>query len=86
MRTLAQLVYSLDKPDTLRPALRTLGQRHVGYGVQAAHYDEVGAALLWTLEQGLGESFTPAAREAWAAAYGLAAEAMLEGASQTALS
>jgi hypothetical protein len=41
---------------------------------------EVGAALLWTLEQGLGEAFTPEAREAWAAAYGLLATTMQDAA------
>jgi protoheme ferro-lyase len=29
-----------------------------GYGVIDAHYAPVGAALLWTLEQGLGPAFT----------------------------
>jgi nitric oxide dioxygenase len=27
--------------------------------VKAEHFAPVGAALLWTLEQGLGEAFTP---------------------------
>jgi hemoglobin-like flavoprotein len=44
--------------------------------VTEGHYDTVGAALLWTLEQGLGSSFTPEVRAAWASAYGLVAGAM----------
>ena len=30
-----------------------------------AHYDSVGAALLWTLEQGLGKAWTPEVAAAW---------------------
>jgi nitric oxide dioxygenase len=44
--------------------------------VEDRHYDLVGAALLWTLEQGLGDAFTPSAREAWAAAYAAVATIM----------
>ncbi|HEY1091940.1 MAG TPA: globin domain-containing protein [Burkholderiaceae bacterium] len=58
-------VSHLDDFSGLMPLLRALGQRHAGYGVEEAHYDSVGAALLLTLEEGLGEAFTPAAREAW---------------------
>jgi len=62
-------VRGLDKVDELLPAKRALGKRHVGYGVQDHHYDTVGAALLWTLEQGLGEAFTEEARESWTETY-----------------
>lgn len=62
--------------DTLVPVLQQLGQRHLGYGVQAAHYDTVGAALLKTLEQGLGSSCTPDTRAAWTAVYGVMADVM----------
>ena len=60
------------------PALGALGQRHVGYGVHPMHYDTVGAALLWTLEQGLGPKFTPETRAAWAEAYEVLASVMKE--------
>jgi hemoglobin-like flavoprotein len=46
--------------------------------VQAEHYATVGAALLKTLEQGLGDDFTPPVREAWAAVYGLVADVMIQ--------
>jgi hemoglobin-like flavoprotein len=61
-----------------------MGARHAGYGVRAEHYQTVGAALLWTLEQGLGAKFTPAVREAWAATYELLAEVMQLGAADAA--
>ena len=69
MQMLAVAVAALDRLDTLRPALEALGRRHVGYGVEDRHYGLVGAALLWTLEQGLGDEYTASVRDAWTAAY-----------------
>ncbi|MBY0339033.1 MAG: hypothetical protein K2X11_20640 [Acetobacteraceae bacterium] len=80
MQALGFVVGSLNKPEALMPAARDLAIRHVGYGVRPAHYGSVGAALLWTLGQGLGTAFTPAVREAWATAYGGLAGAMIEAA------
>ncbi len=80
MQTLTVVVKTLDRVEDLLPAVEALGRRHAGYGVREAHYATVGAALLWTLEQGLGEAFTPAVREAWAAAYGTLASVMIEAA------
>src|SRR5690606_29882956 len=79
MTTLGFAVGSLNRPDTLLPAVRQLGKRHAGYGVKDEHFATVGAALLWTLEQGLGEAWTPEAAEAWTAVYGVVATAMKEG-------
>jgi hemoglobin-like flavoprotein len=42
----------------------------VDYGVKPAPYDSVGAALLWTLEQGLGSKFTDELKAAWTTACG----------------
>jgi hemoglobin-like flavoprotein len=79
MRMIAVAVNGLDRLDAIVPALKALGLRHAGYGVVDAHYETVGEALLWTLEQRLGESFTPDMAEAWSAAYGLLAQAMQSG-------
>src|SRR5215510_16414393 len=51
---LATAVNNLHQLDAILPTVRDLGARHRGYGVTAEHYTPVGAALLWTLEQGLG--------------------------------
>ena len=76
--TLQFAVFSLSRLDHLLPAVRTLGERHAGCGVTAAHYDTVGQALLWTLEQGLGAVFTPDVKAAWAETYLLLAGVMQE--------
>jgi hemoglobin-like flavoprotein len=79
-RMLAQaitiVVKSLDRPEAIKPAVEALGRRHVGYGVTDAHYDTVGSALIWTLEQGLGAAFTPELRGAWVQTYTALASVM----------
>ena len=69
MQMLGAAVGMLDRPQSLIPALESLGRRHSGYGVRDEHYATVGEALLWTLERGLGPVFTDEAREAWTALY-----------------
>jgi hemoglobin-like flavoprotein len=76
MQTLAVAVAALDRLETLRPALEGLGRRHVEYGVEDHHYELVGAALLWTLEQGLGNEYTDSVHDAWTTAYGTLAAIM----------
>ena len=80
MQTLAVVVKSLDKLDTIVPAVQALGRRHAGYGVREEHYDTVGAALLWTLDQGLGEAFDDETADAWATAYTTLAGVMIAAA------
>lgn len=62
-------VRGLDHPHVLGPALRDLGQRHVRYGASENDYGTVAVSLLWTLEQGLADSFDADARRAWTEAY-----------------
>lgn len=80
MVMLDSAVKGLNDLDALVPVVRQLGARHARYGVRAQHYDTVGSALLWTLEQGLDERFTPAVGEAWATVYELLASVMQMGA------
>jgi methyl-accepting chemotaxis protein len=80
MQMLDAAVSKLDDLDTLVPVLQELAKRHVGYGVQEEHYATVGSALLKTLEQGLGEEFTPPVREAWGAVYATISDVMIEAA------
>lgn len=77
---LATAVTNLHQVEAILPAVQSLGKRHVAYGVTAQHYEPVGAALLWTLEQGLGSDFTPPVKAAWTEAYTTLACAMQEAA------
>lgn len=80
MTMLSAAVAGLSNLDKLVPVLQDLGKRHTNYQVEPGHYDTVGAALLDTLEAGLGEAFTPEVKEAWAATYGVMATVMKEAA------
>ena len=85
MQMLTAAVKGLDRLDQLVPVVQTLGRRHATYGVNDAHYDTVGEALLWTLQKGLGPAFTPETREAWTTVYGLLATTMKEAAREAAV-
>lgn len=76
MAMLRVAVAGLDRPAALLPVVQQLGVRHVGYGVADEDYATVGAALLWTLGQGLGDQFTPEVEEAWTVVFTLLATTM----------
>jgi len=79
MQMLRLVVESLSRFEELEPELRSLGDRHVTYGVDDHHYETVGAALLWTFEKALKPNYTAETKEAWAAVYSLLAQIMKEG-------
>ena len=68
---LATVVGGLSNLQSILPAASALAKRHVAYGARAEHYPVVGAALLWTLEKGLGEAWTPELATAWTDVYGV---------------
>jgi hemoglobin-like flavoprotein len=67
----------LDDLPNLVPILQASGLRHVGYGCTKDQYNNVGAAFLKTLEQGLKDAFTPEVKAAWTKYYGLASSVMI---------
>jgi hemoglobin-like flavoprotein len=71
LQVLGVAVSSLDNLGSLLKTVADLGRRHAGYGVRDEHYDSVGAALLWTLQQGLGSAWTPEVAAAWTETYKL---------------
>jgi hemoglobin-like flavoprotein len=71
LQVLAVAVSALDNLGPLTKTVEDLGRRHAGYGVKDEHYDTVGAALLWTLENGLGQAWTPEVAAAWTELYEL---------------
>ncbi len=77
MATLAVVVNGLSNLDSILPAASWLAKRHVDYGVKPGHYLPVGEALLWTLERGLGASWTAELAAAWTAAYATLSQFMI---------
>ena len=80
MQMIGFAVRGLDRPEELLPAVRALGARHVAYGVEDRHYETVGAALLWMLEQALGAGFTADTKQAWTEVYELLSRTMMDAA------
>ncbi|SDH91729.1 MULTISPECIES: globin family protein [Bradyrhizobium] len=78
MATLALVVGGLSNLEAVLPAASALAKRHVNYGAKPEHYPVVGGALLWTLEKGLGDAWTPEVADAWTAAYGTLSGYMIE--------
>ena len=66
---LSLTINKLDDLESLCIAVRRLGERHREYGVEDKHYDTFGIALLCTLKESLGESFSADEQRAWAIAY-----------------
>jgi hemoglobin-like flavoprotein len=77
MTTLAVVVNGLTNLESVLPAVSALAIRHVGYGAKPEHYPVVGGALLWTLEQELGQGWTQEVAAAWTTAYGTLSDYMI---------
>ena len=76
---------SLRDLDRIVPALRDMGARHVAYGARAEHYPVVGEALIASMAEIAGDAWRPEYAQAWAAAYGIVAATMMEGAASAEL-
>ena len=86
MDMLRVVVDSLDRLDHVVASVWQLGKRHAGYGVKDEHYDVVREALLSSLEEELGDSFSPETRQAWRSLYDLMATAMKRAAAENLVS
>lgn len=82
MKMIGIAVRGLTNLDSIVPAVQNLGVRHVAYGVKDEHYDTVAAALLWTLETGLGDAWTEEVKAAWTEVYVLLATVMKDAAAK----
>lgn len=80
LAALVLLRRSLRDLDSVVPALRTLGARHVRYGAEPEHYPVVGEVLISSMAQLAGQAWTPEYEQAWTEAFAVVAGAMLEGA------
>ena len=76
MLTLKRIVAQLSEPEVGDLQLEELGRRHAAYGVRPEHYQLVGEALMWMLEQVLHPKFNAKLSAAWAATYTLVAKRM----------
>ena len=82
MAMISVAVTGLTRLDSIVPAVQDLGRRHVKYGVRDKHYDTVATALVFTLEKGLADAFTPEVKEAWVTTYGVLSKTMKDAAAK----
>ncbi len=73
---LTSIVDHIDNPAWLAQELRAMARSHAGYGVTPPMYAWVGDALIATLREACGSSWTDAAEQAWSEAYASLATAM----------
>ncbi|WP_108812380.1 globin domain-containing protein [Sphingorhabdus sp. Alg231-15] len=66
---LGMIVSQIHNMPELLPMLADLARRHLGYGVEAEHYRDVGDALISTIRDVLGPKFGPDVEAAWTKAY-----------------
>ena len=82
MAMITSAVNMLDRLDELVPVVKSLGKRHVAYGVEDSQYGTVGGALIKTLDMGLGDDFTSEVKEAWVTAYNVLATTMINASNE----
>ncbi|MEM0912720.1 MAG: globin family protein [Pseudomonadota bacterium] len=78
MQMIGIAVRGLNNLESIVPAVQQLGRNHVGYGVKEEHFAPVAEALLWTLEQGLGEDWNDKLKAAWTEAYVILSSTMID--------
>lgn len=76
------IIARLDHLHDMLPEIAALSQRHLTYGVKPEHFAAVGAALLWTLERGLGDDWTPNVAKAWQSCYEKLSTVMIQSSGQ----
>lgn len=77
------IVGRLDRLSEVSDDICQLAIRHVAYGVKPEHYQFVGDALFWTLEQGLGKDWNEEVKEAWTQCYTMLSSTMMKAAGYT---
>ena len=81
---ISYVIAKLDKLEDIIDEVGKLAQRHNSYGVRPEHYTIVGNALIWTVEQGLGENWNQPVKEAWIECYTILSTAMIAAADTSA--
>jgi len=82
MATFEMVVNDLSQTEKMTSMAQDLGAELAGLGVESYHYNTFAHALIWTLEQSLGDDFTDHVRDAWIDAYTFFSDKMIAGAEQ----
>lgn len=71
LRMLTRVVEDLDRFERLAGTLEAVARRGVSEGMEEAQYDTIAETLLWTLQQVLGDAYSPRIAAAWRTACSL---------------
>jgi nitric oxide dioxygenase len=81
-QSLASAVFAyavnFENADALAPVISRIAHKHASVGITSEHYPIVGRHLLGAIKQTLGEAATPELIDAWAEAYGLLADTLID--------
>ena len=66
---MAAIIGALDRQELFQSITTYAGLRHARFGAKPAYFSAFGDALIWSLEQQFGASFTPELKEAWLTLY-----------------
>ena len=69
MDMMAAIIGALDREELFQSITTYAGLRHARFGAKPAYLSAFGDALIWSLEQQFGASFTPELRAAWLTLY-----------------
>jgi len=78
MQMLDYVVRKLDTVETIVGDITKMGTRHHQYGAKAGHYDVVGACLLETMKEVMGNAWEDDLQAAWTEAYTIVATTMMQ--------
>jgi len=75
---LDMIVSRIDDVENISGELKKLAAWHTSHGIKSEQYRPVGIALLWMLEQALGNDWNEEVKAAWNACYRTISEIMIE--------
>lgn len=65
----SRIIAQLDQPEAVGQSIRALAATYLPTLLSPQQTLQVGRALLWTLQQGLGNDWTPTVEQAWRDCY-----------------
>lgn len=83
-KSIVVVVEYADDLEKIRPVLREMGARHVGYGAEVEHYDVVIDTLLETIATAMSTQWSAEQERAWSHVLRTVADMMIEGANEAA--
>jgi len=74
---LGYVVNNLERLDQITESIEDLGRSHAKSKVKAEDYPAVGEALVWTIQQAMGNDYKDEVGEAWGVAYNFLSDKMI---------